>query len=270
MLGIAAFMRLTAPNPLQDRSLIELLVLTSLNVGTLGILWLFAYRYLNFIAALMAGLMVALSPWALFFSPYLTLTGVQFILTAVIALALFAVIENKGQVLLPGLVLTLASAPLLRDFLALPVVTGTENALVYTAQAAAGIGLEQFVSASRSAEILANVPRPAEVWMLILGSMILIGIPALWFKSKLILTAALLWVGLPMIAFTFSTPALSPALFVFSLPALCLLAGAGAAWLAALLPGKPYSRMIVLAAFAVVLLSQGLWWRGLVRYLTFL
>lgn len=267
-LGIAGFVRLTASNPLQERSLIELLVLTALNLGTLSILWLLAYRYLNMIAALMAGLMYALSPWAIFFSPSLTLTGVQFTLTAVVALAIVAFRENKGQVLLPGLVLILASAPLLRDFLALPIVRGTENALTYTVQAAAGIGLEQFIGGRAPVEILANVPRPGEVWMLVLGSTLLIGLPALWLRSKLMLTAALLWLGLPIIAYTLFTPSLSPALFVFSLPALCLLAGAGAAWLAALLPGKPYSRMIVLAAFAVVLLSQALWWRGLVRYLT--
>lgn len=135
------------------------------------------------------------------------------------------------------------------------------NPFLFTTWTATGLGIEHVLSPASSINLIASVPRPAEVWLLLIGGAVLLGFPALWFRSRQIFIVVALWVIIPILVASF-TDYLMPAIFP-----LCILAGAGVAWLIKLMPGKPYSRMIILAAYGVVFLSQALWWRGALRYL---
>jgi hypothetical protein len=211
---VMAYMRLGAPAAVTPNMVA--VVMTHLAVA--AALWGIIHRYLNFTAALIFGLMYALSPWAIFYAR------------------------------------DSANYGLLAD-------GNTANPIVYMAWVATGLGVEQVVAPEAAENLLATVPRPGEIWLLTLGAAVLLGFPALWFRSRLFFVIVVLWVVIPILI-GLATDYLVPT----PLP-LCLLAGAGVAWLIKLLPGKPYSRMIVLSAYGVIFLSQALWWRGVLRFL---
>lgn len=188
----------------------------ALSLIVLAALWGAAQRYLNPTAALVAGMVYAVSPWALFFS---------------------------GRDL----------------FTPLPVYPGP----VFIGWLAGGLGLETALTAPA---LLAAVPRPGEIWLLLLGGVIVLGIPALWLRSKPLLAGVIAGLALVIVMLALIPAGVALVTLVIALPALSLLAGAGVAWLSRLLPGGRLSRAVILAAVAVVLLSQALWWRGALRY----
>lgn len=147
-------------------------------------------------------------------------------------------------------------------------LTITPDALVTAARFATGLGLENVVAPEQTADLLSNIPTPTVLWWVV-GGLALAGQVALAALPSCRRFAPLLvaWIGVPLLAFSLSWTPVYPHYFIASIPALCLLTGIGITALIETAPGKPYSRVVVLAAFAVVLLTQGLWWRGLLRYL---
>lgn len=257
-LVIAAFMRMNASYRVDT---------IGVNLAIIALLWVIVYRYFNFIAAMIAGLMFTLSPWAIWYTGSIV---VYSLLLLPFAPTIYIFVEAKAW-------MRFFRVPLFIFILFLYLVfirphyytnsTPNVNSLVYAINIMTGLGIENAMGSEQTSKLLANVPRPSEVWLLTLGSATLLGLPALWFKSRRIFAVVTLWISLPILVLALMPQAMRPDHFLPILPALCLLAGAGVAWLIKLMPGKPYSRMIILAAYGVVFLSQALWWRGVVRYL---
>jgi 4-amino-4-deoxy-L-arabinose transferase-like glycosyltransferase len=148
-----------------------------------------------------------------------------------------------------------------RDALAL-----TDSAALTLARFATGLGLETEVAPDTSDALLAAVPPQAPLWLL-LGGVVLAGAVLIWTtRYRRLAGLALLWLLLPLLVFSLNWTDVYPHYFVASIPALCLLAGVALDWLTRHLPGQPLSRTILLAAFAGLLLTQFIWWRGLMRY----
>ncbi len=142
------------------------------------------------------------------------------------------------------------------------------DALVHLARLATGLGLESWVAPRQQADLISEVPTPVVLW-LVIGAALLVGLVVIWKAKPQQFFASLLtlWVMTPLLVFTPTWTEVYPHYFTASIPALCLLAAIGTAWLAAILPSKPYSQTVVIAAFGLILLTQGFWWRGLLRYL---
>lgn len=134
------------------------------------------------------------------------------------------------------------------------------------AQLATGLGLETQIEPDDPAAFIAAVPPQNQLWAL-LGVLALLGLALVWtLKYRVIAPLLTIWAVFPLIVFTPGWTDVFPHYFVASLPVFSLLTGVSVAWLAANLPGKPISRTVVLAGFAVIVLTQGMWWRGLLRY----
>lgn len=184
----------------------------------------------------------------------------------------------SGIVLLPytiGLSQTLAQDPTrITDALNRSGVSAglglSPDALVYTARLATGIGLETWVAPQQQAELLANVPAPSILWAA-LGLFMIIGLlRCLQNLPSQHFTLLLLWFALPLLAFTPTWTQIYPHYFIGSIPALALLIGLGSGSLISLtsLWIKPsHSRQVIVAGITLILLTQGIWWRGLLRYL---
>jgi hypothetical protein len=268
---IAAFIRFSQPGFFLGShpaaAIIDLFIIT--------LLWLDTYRYLNFTAALIAGMMYTFAPWSLLYSSTVILNTPQLLLLLAFACTIYARIEGKKWawfISVPAVLATILVFHIIISsayYTDSPNITLSSEALISTAQVVSGLEVENAVLFGQdAANLLANVPRPQEIWLLLLGGAAIVGFPALWFRSRLIFFLIALWVTVPILVFTPTwLRTIYPSYLMVSLPALCLLAGAGVAWLIKLMPGKPYSRMIILAAYGVVFLSQALWWRGVLRYL---
>ncbi len=241
----------------------------AINLVIIGLLWVIVYRYLNFTAALIAGLMYAFSPWAIWYSqpPLLLLYS---LLLIPFAPSIYIFSETKGL----ARILCIPLFILLMYFYLVIILpsyssgntTSKANPFTYTIDFVTGLNVERAIEPAQAQVLLINVPRPESVWLLVLGSATLLGLPALWLKSRRIFLVVILWIGIPILLLALKI-SFNPEEILPVLPALCLLAGAGVAWLIKLMPGKPYSRMIILSAYGVVFLSQALWWRGVLRYL---
>jgi hypothetical protein len=140
--------------------------------------------------------------------------------------------------------------------------------LVNMTRLATGLGIETWVAPQQQADLLGEVPPPPALWFL-LGAAALVGVVVAWriMQRRIMAVLLTLWVGVPISVFTLSWTEIYPHYFTASIPGLCLLAAIGVAWLAGILPGKPYSRTALISVFGLTLLTQGFWWRGLLRYL---
>lgn len=142
----------------------------------------------------------------------------------------------------------------------------TLQPLAHIAYLTTGYGMETWVAQNQEAQMLQQVP-PSGLWWLI-GALGILGIAALhreklrWFAPVL-----LVWAFLPALALVPKWTDVYVHYFIASIPALGLLIGLGTAWLTHLVPAQPYGRTIILVAFAGLLLSQAIWWRGALRYL---
>jgi hypothetical protein len=142
------------------------------------------------------------------------------------------------------------------------------DALFHITRLTTGLGLESWVAPRQQADLIHKVPSPAVLWFLV-GTAALVGLIAIGKARPQRFMAGLLtlWVGVPLLVFTPTWTEVYPHYFTASIPALCLLAAIGVAWLTGILPGKPYTRTALLSTFGLILLTQGFWWRGLLRYL---
>jgi hypothetical protein len=142
------------------------------------------------------------------------------------------------------------------------------DALTFAARLATGLGLETWVAPEQQGDLLHKAPPPSALW-LVLGIVTLLGFAIVWKKYLHNFWPGLLmlWAIVPILIFTPTWTKVYPHYFVASIPAYALLAAIGAVWLAEYLPGKPYTPTLVTAIFGVILLTQGFWWRGLLRYL---
>ncbi len=140
------------------------------------------------------------------------------------------------------------------------------DALRWTTDLATGIGIETQLTPGEMDDLLRRVPPQTQLWAL-LGAVTLAGFGLIWTtRYRRMALLVLLWVLLPLIVFTPAWTQVFPHYLIASIPALSLLAGVTVGWLARHLPGKPLSRVVILTAFIAILLTQGLWWRGLMRY----
>ncbi|MCA9915164.1 MAG: hypothetical protein KC496_17535, partial [Anaerolineae bacterium] len=162
--------------------------------------------------------------------------------------------RNPGQVR-PGAVSTLADESQAFSL----------QSLQYLTYLATGLGLETWVAPQQQTEMNAIVP-PLALWWLI-GAMVLLGTALLW-RKRLRVYAPLLfaWAYLPALALIPQWAGVYPHYFIASIPALMLLAGVGVAWLTQVVPAQPYGRSIILAAYLLLLLTQGIYWRGALRF----
>jgi len=136
--------------------------------------------------------------------------------------------------------------------------------LEYIIYLATGFGLETWVAPKQEADMLANVP-PVALWWII-GGMLILGSGLLYRKIvRPFAPLLLLWAFLPAIALIPQWTGVFPHYFVASIPAFAILAGIGVAWMAQLVP-QPYGRSIILVAYCTLLLTQGMYWRGVLRY----
>lgn len=143
----------------------------------------------------------------------------------------------------------------------------TTDPLVSIAYLTTGTGVETWVAPDQTGDLLKQVPPLTPLWML-LGFATLMGIPALWtIQNRPLRVVLLMWVIFPVIVFTPSWTPVYPHYFVTSIPALMILIGVGLYWLTERLPMRRHSHTVALSFLTIILLTQGLWWRGLIRYL---
>ncbi len=166
-----------------------------------------------------------------------------------------------------GLSRTLADDPArVRNAISAASLTFSPDALTYITQLTTGLGMEHAVAPNAPDNLLASVPPPSQLWALF-GGLALLGLAAVWTpRYRAVAPLLSLWALLPLFIFTPTWTEIHPHYFIASIPALALLTGVGFAWLAKRLPGQPISRTVLLSAFAVIALSQGIWWRGVLRY----
>jgi hypothetical protein len=135
----------------------------------------------------------------------------------------------------------------------------------YLGYLATGLGMETWVAPKNQSEMLAAVP-PVQLWWII-GGMIVIGSARLVLKDwRRFAPLLLLWAYLPAISLIPQWAGVYPHYFIASIPALMLLAGIGVDWIAKRVPLKSLGQTIILASFATILLTQGWYFRALMRF----
>jgi hypothetical protein len=141
------------------------------------------------------------------------------------------------------------------------------DALTYWAYLTTGLGVETWVTPDDSHAMLEQVP-PFNLWWLML-ILVINGIIVVLLRPPYRRFFGLLmaWGFLPFVVFLLNWTPTYPHYFVASIPAMMLLVGIGTGWVARIVPLQPNGRVIILTAFAVIVVSQGWWWRGAVRYL---
>ena len=133
-------------------------------------------------------------------------------------------------------------------------------------QFATGLGVEAELAQDDAADLLAAVPQMQPLWLL-LGVLAAAGVVLIWRpRYRALAGLVLLWGLLPVLVFAVEWTGVYPHYFIASIPALCLLTGVTVDWLTRHAPGQPLSGTIVLTAFAAILLTQFMWWRGAMRF----
>lgn len=328
------------PYLLSDDPLLATLYVAALNVLGVGLLWGISHRYLGRNAGLVAGLVYALSPWAVLYSrkiwaqdfmtPFLLLAiffgflgfierrrwaqilclplllwALQIHFAGWTLLPLYGVLLWLGWrrktfdgralilsavlsalVLLPygiGLAQTLRDDPTRLNAALSTADTRAENrtgaaltsdGLETTVLFASGVGVERWIAPQQQADVLTAVPPLPGLW-LIIAVLTLIGLILIWVRTRWRWIAPLqtAWLLLPTLIFTINWTVFYPHYLIGALPVYALLAGAGVDSLidgAQRLAGgrsRPI-RAVLLIGVGGILLTQGLWWRGALRYVT--
>ncbi|MDQ7025938.1 MAG: hypothetical protein Q9P44_10305 [Anaerolineae bacterium] len=141
----------------------------------------------------------------------------------------------------------------------------SSQSLEYLLYLATGFGMETWIAPQQQSEMIDTIP-PISLWWII-GGMVILGTILLYRKPMLVFAPLLLiWAYLPAVALIPQWAGVYPHYFIASIPALMLLAGIGVTWIAEIVPLQPNGRSIILVAFAFILLTQALYWRGVLRY----
>lgn len=143
-------------------------------------------------------------------------------------------------------------------------LTLSAQPLLYMLYLMTGFGMETWIAPAQQAELLTAVP-PVALWALI-PLMILHGVGVGFFQQPKLTVLLLVWLVLPFMAFVPQWTPVYAHYFIPTLPVMALLAGIGTAWIASIVPLQPSGRSIIVVAYCVILLTQGLWWRGMLRY----
>jgi hypothetical protein len=139
------------------------------------------------------------------------------------------------------------------------------KSLQYLTYLATGFGMETWVAPQQQDEMLASVP-PVALWWII-GAMVILGTILLYRKPLRVFAPLLLvWAYLPAVALIPQWAGVYQHYFIASIPALMLLIGISVAWISEIVPLQPHGRSIILVAFVFILVTQGLYWRGVLRY----
>lgn len=149
------------------------------------------------------------------------------------------------------------------------------DALRFNAYLLTGLGVETWIAPNQTADLLANAPISAPLWM-INGVLAVIGIVGIMRKYPRLAPLGIGWAILPLVVFSLTWTTVYPHYFVHSLPVGMLLIAigaevviAGAVYLVMIdQPRKraPLIRIVILTAIAMVWLMQAVWWRGVMRY----
>jgi 4-amino-4-deoxy-L-arabinose transferase-like glycosyltransferase len=328
------------PYLLSDDPLLATLYVAVLNVIGVGLVWAIGHRYLGRNAGLVAGLVYALSPWAVLYSRKIWAQDFMtpFLLLAIV-FGLLGFVENRrwaqvlclpvllwalqihfaGWALLPlyGVLLwlgwrykrlntrSLVLSVVLSMLVVLPYVIGlaqtlsedptrlsaalstadtraetrtgellTSDALESTLLFTSGLGVERWIAPQQQLDLLSVVPSLPGLWLL-LTALTLFGLIAVWFRPPWRWIALLLtvWVLLPTLVFSVNWTVFYPHYLTGALPAYALLAGVGTDGLIdgaqRLVGGRSrYIRAVLLVGVGGILLTQGFWWRGSLRYVT--
>jgi 4-amino-4-deoxy-L-arabinose transferase-like glycosyltransferase len=143
----------------------------------------------------------------------------------------------------------------------------SNDALASMTRLATGLGLETWVAPEQQVELLTNISTPAALWSIV-GLVVVIGIGVIWrLFGRDLGMLLILWLVLPVLAFTPTFTPVYTHYFIGSIPALAILAGIGLVGLLRWIPGKSISRIVIVSGFGVILLTQGFWWRDLLYYL---
>jgi hypothetical protein len=139
------------------------------------------------------------------------------------------------------------------------------DALRWNGLFASGIAVETQVVPGQTLDLLSRTPRLDALWWII-GGLILIGLFVMIWQHHSLVILLMLWVLLPVLIFTPTWTVIYPHYFIGSIPAFCLLAGIGVAFLIQQLSINVVLRYAALAVLSVILISQVFWWRGLLHY----
>lgn len=137
--------------------------------------------------------------------------------------------------------------------------------LRYLGFLATGFGMETWLAPDNQADMNQTVTQSG-IWLIIAG-MVIIGTGLLGRKKwRLYAPLVLVWAYLPALSLIPQWAGVYPHYFIASIPALMLLAGIAIAQISEIVPLKSFGSTMILVAFAFVLLTQGMYWRGVLRY----
>ena len=128
-----------------------------------------------------------------------------------------------------------------------------------------GYGMANILAPAQTSTMNQAVP-PVSLWWILFGLM-LIGIGLLYRQRYRPLAPFLLvWAFLPAFALITGVTDVHNHYFITSIPALILLVAIATDQISRIVPLQPRGQSIVLIAVAVILLTQSIYWRGVLRY----
>lgn len=141
------------------------------------------------------------------------------------------------------------------------------ESLEYLVSFASGLRVETWVAPQQQEDMLSAVPS-LPVWWLV-GLTTLLGVfvgLSHWSPSRFLGSLLIYWAIVPPLFFLVGWTRAYPHYFIASIPGLALLAAIGMRWLYRTLT-QWHTNVILITAYAAILITQGLWWRGALRYL---
>jgi hypothetical protein len=130
---------------------------------------------------------------------------------------------------------------------------------------ATGLGMETWIAPAQQQEINVLV-QPFPIWWLLIG-LLVAGTILLWQKKyRHFAPLIILWAFLPALALVPRWTDVYVHYFIPSIPPLMLLLAIGAAWIIQLGKQPAIGRTVLLSAVLFILLTQGVYWRGLLRF----
>ncbi|MBL8163940.1 MAG: glycosyltransferase family 39 protein, partial [Anaerolineae bacterium] len=146
------------------------------------------------------------------------------------------------------------------------------DALRYSLNLASGLGLETWVAPQQQVDLLAQIAAPSALLvvalaLLVIGTWAVLRRPLGWLLIA--------WALLPLLVFTPTWTPVYPHYFITALPAYALLMGVGAVYVFTVLRSvrmgcipslRPILRPALMTVGAALLITQVLYWRGVLRY----